>query len=72
MGRGYLGEPLQGTWVRACNGMENGIEWKENFDMEYGRCSEWNGMGDLKNGMKDCLPYSLNIFKLTTNYKVMP
>ena len=52
--------------------MENGMEWKENFGMEYGRCSEWNGMEDLKNGMEDRLPYFLNIFKLTTNYKVMP
>ena len=33
---------------------------------------EWNGMEDLKNGMEDRLPYSLTIFKLTTNYKVMP
>ena len=23
--------------------MENGIEWKENFGMEYGKCSKWNG-----------------------------
>ena len=22
------------------NGMENGMEWKENFGMEYGRCSQ--------------------------------
>ena len=21
---------------------ENGMEWKETFGMEYGRCSEWN------------------------------
>ena len=34
-------------------------EWKENFGMEYGRSSEWNGMEDLKNGMEDYLPYSL-------------
>ena len=25
--------------------------------MEYGRCSEWNGMEDLKNRMEDRLPY---------------
>ena len=37
--------------------MENGMEWKENFGMEYGRCSEWNGMEDLKTGMEDGLPY---------------
>ena len=37
--------------------MENGMEWKENFGMEYERCSEWNGMEDLKNGMEDRLPY---------------
>ena len=34
-------------------GMENGMEWKKKFGMEYGRCSEWNGMEDLKNGMED-------------------
>ena len=41
------------------NGMENGMEWKENFGigMEYGRCSEWNRTEDLKNGMEDGLPY---------------
>ena len=33
------------------------MEWKENFGMEYGRCLEWNGMEDLKNGMEDRLPY---------------
>ena len=22
------------------------MEWKENFGMAYGRCSEWNGMED--------------------------
>ena len=39
--------------------MENGMEWKKNFGtgMEHGRCSEWNGMEDLKNGMEDRLPY---------------
>ena len=37
--------------------MENGMEWKENFGMEYERRSEWNGIKDLKNGMEDCLPY---------------
>ena len=37
--------------------MENGMEWKENFGMEYRRYSEWNGMEDLKNGMEDRLPY---------------
>ena len=36
--------------------MENGEEWKKNFGMEYGRCSEWNGMEDLKNGMEGRLP----------------
>ena len=39
------------------NAMENGMEWKENFGMKYGRCSEWNGMEDLKNGTEDRLPY---------------
>ena len=33
------------------------MEWKENFGMEYGRCSEWNGMEDLKNGTEDRLSY---------------
>ena len=33
------------------------MEWKENFGMEYGRCSEWNGMEDLKNGTEARLPY---------------
>ena len=32
------------------NGMENGMEWKENFGMEYGRCSEWNGRFEKWNG----------------------
>ena len=36
--------------------MENGMEWNVNFGMEYGRCSEWNGMEDLKNGMEDGIP----------------
>ena len=48
-----------GTYIvktRTCYRMENGIEWKENFGMEYGRGSEWNGMEDLKNRMEDCLP----------------
>ena len=44
------------------NGMENGMEWKKNFGMDYGRCSEWNGMEDLKNGMEDRLPH------IHTNY----
>ena len=39
------------------NGMENGMEWKENFGMEYEKCLEWNEMEDLKNGMEDRLPY---------------
>ena len=25
--------------------------------MGYGRCSEWNGIKNLKNGMEDRLPY---------------
>ena len=33
------------------------MEWKRNFGMEYGRCSEWIGMEDLKNRMEDRLPY---------------
>ena len=32
------------------HGMENGMEWKENFGMEYGRCSEWNGRFEKWNG----------------------
>ena len=32
------------------NGIENGMEWKENFSMEYGRCSEWNGIFENWNG----------------------
>ena len=49
------------------------MKWQENFDMEYGRCSEWNEMEDLKNVMEDRLPYlpnselSLHILKLITN-----
>ena len=39
------------------NEMENGMEWKENFGMEYGRCLEWNQMEDLKIGLEDGLPY---------------
>ena len=30
------------------NGIENGIEWNENFGMEYGRCQD---------GMEGNLPY---------------
>ena len=48
------------------------MDWKENFGMENGRCSEWNGKEDLKNGMENRVPYFLHIFKLATNYKVMP
>ena len=59
--------------------MENGIEIKGIFGMEYGRCSEWNGMEDLKNGMEDRLPYlpnselhpRLHILKLITNHKLI-
>ena len=29
--------------------MKNGMEWKENFDVENAQ----NGMEDLKNGMED-------------------
>ena len=61
------------------NGMESDMEWKENFDMEHGRCSEWNGEEDLKNGMEDRLPYFHTncihiqyISKLTTNCEVLP
>ena len=63
---------------RACYGVEIGMECKENFGMEYGRCSEWNGMEDLKNGMEDRLPYfhincvTQYISKLTTNCKGLP
>ena len=39
------------------NGMENGMEWNENFGMKYGKCSEWNGMEDLKNQMEDRFLY---------------
>ena len=38
------------------NGMENGMEWKENFGTDYGRCSEWN-VEDLIIGMEDRLPF---------------
>ena len=37
------------------NGIENEIEWKGNFGMEYRRCQ--NGMEDFKNGMEHNLPY---------------
>ena len=33
------------------------MEWKDNFGMEYGRCSKWNGMEDFKKLMVDRLPY---------------
>ena len=35
------------------------MEWLEDFGtgMEYGRCSEWNGMEDLKNGLEDRFPF---------------
>ena len=36
-------------------GMENGMEWKENFGMEYGRCSEWNGGFKKWNGRSSSL-----------------
>ena len=50
------------------------MEWKENFGVEYGRCSEWNGMEYLKNRMEDRLPYlpnsELHILKSITNHKL--
>ena len=36
----------------------HGVEWNENFGMEYGRCQ--NGMEDFKNGMEDNLPYQFH------------
>ena len=52
------------------NGTENGMEWKENFGMEYGRCSEWNEMEDLKNRMEDHLPYfHTNYIQYISNFK---
>ena len=45
------------------------MEWKENFGMDYGRYSEWNGMEDLKNRIEDRPPYlpnsELHISKIT-------
>ena len=37
------------------NGKWYGMEGE--FGMEYGRCSEWTGMEDLKNEMDDRVPY---------------
>ena len=54
------------------NRMENRMEWKENLGMEYGRCSEWNGKEDLKNAIKDRLPYSSihqNLQQITKYYQ---
>ena len=31
---------LVGLLARAWYGMENGMEWNGNFDMEYGRCQD--------------------------------
>ena len=42
------------------------VEWKENFGMEHGRCSEWNGMEDLRNGMENRFPY-FHTNQLTTS-----
>ena len=59
--------------------MENGMGWK-NFGMEYGRCSEWNGMEDLKNGMEGRRPYFhtnckysiyQNLQQITKNYQTI-
>ena len=43
--------------VRACYGMENCMEWKENFGMEYGKFEKWNGMEDSKNEKEARLSY---------------
>ena len=51
------------------NGVENGMEWKDDFGMECGRCSEWNGMEDLKNGMEDGLScFRINYIKYIQTY----
>ena len=55
--------------------MENGIEWKENFGMEYGRCSEWNGSFEKWNGRSSSilpdLPNSeLHILQLVINHEL--
>ena len=43
------------------------MEWKENFGMEYGRCSEWNGMEDRPPYLRNS---ELHILKLITNHKL--
>ena len=57
------------------HGMESGMEWRENFGMEYGRCSEWNGRFEKWNGRSSSilphLPNSeLDILKLIINHKL--
>ena len=47
------------------NGIEKGTESKGNFGVEYGRCSEWNEMENLKNGKEHRLSY-FHTFMLTT------
>ena len=59
------------------SGMENGMEWKENFGMEYGRYSEQNGMEDLRHGMEDRLPffhtnYVIRYISKLTSYEGLP
>ena len=44
------------------------MEWKKNFGMEYGRCSEWNRMENLKNEMEGRLPY----FRTNYKYSIYP
>ena len=39
------------------NGMENSMEWKAYFGMEYGNSQVWSGMEDFQNGMEEHLPY---------------
>ena len=43
------------------------MEGKENVGMEYGRCSEWNGMEDR---LPCLLNAELHILKLITNHKL--
>ena len=49
--------------------------WKEDFGMEYGRCSEWNGRFEKCSGRSSSIPpylpnSEIHILKLITNHKL--
>ena len=55
------------------NETENDMEWKENFCMEYGRCSEWNGRFEKWNGRSSSIQLHVQHYEnLRQSHKVLP